>query len=586
MAVVIRMPAHRPPTAPPSRPSRPPLLSLLLTRLCDRSPGLAASLLGGAIAAGLGLACVSVLVMALWVSSPYPDSGPGGALHLAAALWFLAHGVELVRTDTLSGVPAPVGVTPLLLLVLPVLLVYRGAREAVDAPEHDGDGADAPPPVRARTAWTGVVAGYLGVGGCAALYASGGELRPQWGWVAVCLPLLAAGAAGAGVWTAYGRPREPLLRLAVVLPGPVRRRLLGRDTRVRWGTAVRASLAGVAVFFGGGTLLLAVELVAHGDVARASFLQLTEGWTGRFAVLLLCVSLIPNAAVWSASYAVGPGFALGAGHVVNPLAADPAPLLPPFPLLAAVPVDGPGTPLNWLAGAVPMAAGVTMAWFVVGRAVRRRWPAGRTAGVMTLAALLCALLLAALAELAGGPLGVAALTRFGPVWWQTGAATCAWLLGAGVPAALALRACRGLGPASLAAWLGFGKQRPGEEPPTERENPAPAQAPVAVLLPDQGDGDTFEPYEALPAEPYERVPATPPPPDPWQDETARKTPWAPLRKASEPPDGPSDPRLSDGPSGPRLSEGPNGPRLSDGSSGPRPSHSPDGTRSADSSDGS
>ncbi|MEU9150818.1 DUF6350 family protein [Streptomyces sp. NPDC048417] len=543
---------------------------------------MAASLLGGAIAAGLGLACFSVLVMALWVSSPYPDSGPSGALHLAAALWFLAHGVELVRTDTLSGVPAPVGVTPLLLLVLPVLLVYRGAREAVDAPEHDGDGADAPPPVRARTAWTGVVTGYLGVGGCAALYASGGELRPEWGWVAVCLPLLAAGAAGAGVWTAYGRPREPLLSLAVLLPGPVRRRLLGRDTRVRWGTAVRASLAGVTVFFGGGTVLLAVELVAHGDAARASFLQLTEGWTGRFAVLLLCVSLIPNAAVWSASYAVGPGFALGAGHVVNPLTADPAPLLPPFPLLAAVPADGPGAPVNWLAGAVPMAAGVTMAWFVVGRAARRRWPAGRTAGVMTLAALLCALLLAALAELAGGPLGVAALARFGPVWWQTGAATCAWLLGAGVPAALALRACRGLGPASLAAWLGFGKQQPGEEPPTEKKSESPAPAPAAVILPDQGDGDT---YEALPAEPYEMVPATPPPPDTWQEETARKARWAALREASEPSRSPKGTRSSETPDGPRPPDSPDGTRPLESPGGTRPSESPDGTRSGDGPDG-
>ncbi|MFJ3757181.1 DUF6350 family protein [Streptomyces sp. NPDC090080] len=557
MAVVIRMPAHRPTSAPSSRgprPSRPPLLPQLLDRLRDRSPGLAASLLGGAIAAGLGLACFAVLVMALWVSSPYPDSGPGGALHLAAALWLLAHGIELVRTDTLSGVPAPVGVTPLLLLVLPALLVYRGAREVVDAPDTDdgADGLDVPPPVRARTAWTGVVAGYLGVGGCAALYASGGELRPVWGWVAVCLPVLATAAAGAGVWSAYGRPREPLLRPAAVLPGPVRRLLLGRDTRVRWGTAVRAALAGATVFLGGGTLLLAVSLVLHGEPARTSFLQLTEGWTGRFAVLLLCVALIPNAAVWAASYAVGPGFVLGAGHVVSPLAAHPAPLLPPFPLLAAVPAHGPGTSLNWLAGAVPLAAGCTMAWFVVGRAARRRWAAGRTAGVMVLAALLCALLLAALAGLAGGPLGVAALSGFGPVWWQTGAAAGAWLLVSGVPAALVLRAWRGLGPLSLAAWLGFGGPRPAEETAAEKKaekaekekkaelkNETPqAPAPVAVVLPDQGDGDTFEPYEVLPAEPYEVRRAAQSPSEAWQEEVARTMGWAAPREAADPPDGP------------------------------------------------
>jgi len=118
MAGVIQMTARR------------TSLSPLLTRLRDRTPGLAASLLGGAVAAGLGLGSFAVLVMMLWISSPYPDSGPGGALHVAAALWLLAHGVELARTDTLSGVPAPVGVTPLLLLALPLWLVHRAARAA------------------------------------------------------------------------------------------------------------------------------------------------------------------------------------------------------------------------------------------------------------------------------------------------------------------------------------------------------------------------------------------------------------------------------------------------------------------------
>ncbi|MFF3987667.1 DUF6350 family protein [Streptomyces sp. NPDC001797] len=571
MAVVIRMTARRP-SLPSRRHSSPPLLS----RVRDRSPGLGASLAAGALAAGLGLGSFAVLAIALWVSSPYPDSGPGGALHVAAALWLLAHGVELVRTDTLSGVPAPVGVTPLLLLLVPALLLQRAARYAVDAPE--GDDPDAPPPVRARTAWAGVVAGYLGVGGCAALYASGGALRPQWAWVAVSPPLLAACAAGAGVWTAYGRPREPLLRPVPLLPAAVRRRLLGRDTRVRWGTALRASLAATAVFLGGGTLLLAVSLVGHGDTARASFLQLTEGWTGRFAVLFLCVSLIPNAAVWSASYAVGPGFALGAGHHVTPLASDPAPLLPPFPLLAAVPQHGPGIWVHWVAGAVPVVAGVTVAWFVAARAAERRWSAERTAGVAALAALLGALLLAALAELAGGPLGVAALASFGPVWWQTGAATGGWLLAVGLPTALTLRAWRREGADSLAAWLGFAGRKPRDDgqgaeqertqgsrapsapartpAPTPASAPAATQAPVFVagLLPDQadGDGDASERYEALPAEPHHVHPVDPlpgellpvhplpgelppvaPPPGPWEDEAARKARWTALRKLSE-----------------------------------------------------
>ncbi|MDN3024525.1 DUF6350 family protein [Streptomyces sp. S.PB5] len=330
--------------------------SSLLTRARDRCPGLAASLLGGALAAGLGLGSFAVLVMVLWISSPYPDSGPGGALHVAAALWLLAHGAELVRTDTLSGVPAPVGVTPLLLVVVPAWLVYRAARDAVDDEAEATRGSG-------RTVFAGVVLGYLAVGAGAALYAAGGDLRPSWVWTCMCVPVVVAVAAGAAVWTAYGRPREPVDSALLLLPAGLRRLL--HD-----GTAARAALAGVAVLVGGGALLLAASLVWHGGAARLSFLQLTEGWSGRFAVLLLCVALVPNAAVWATSYALGPGFMLGAGHMVAPLSSAPAPLLPPFPLLAAVPQAGTGTWLNWAAGAVPVVGGVTVGWFV-GRAASR-----------------------------------------------------------------------------------------------------------------------------------------------------------------------------------------------------------------------
>lgn len=472
-------------------------LSPLLTRMRDREPGLAASLLGGAVAAGLGFASFAALLMVLWVSSPYPDSGPGGALHVAGALWLLAHGVELVRTDTLSGAPMPVGVTPLLLLALPVWLVYRAARDAVDAPAD----ADGPPPVPAYTVWTGVVLGYLGVGGAVALYCSGGELRPSWPWVTVCLPLVAAGSAAAGVWAAYGRPREPVLSALAVLPGPVRRLVFGEDARARLGTAVRATGAAAAVFLGGGALALAVSLVWHGGAARASFLQLTEGWTGRFAVLLLGIALIPNAAVWAASYALGPGFLLGVGHVVQPFASDPAPLLPPFPLLAAVPDAGAGTPPNWAAGLVPVAAGMTAGWFVARGAVRRpepgapvsaRWSAARTAGMVLLTAVLCAAALALFADLAGGPLGVSALARFGPVWWQTGGAAGVWTALFGMPVALVVRAWR--------LWRGRGAR--GGELPTQGPGAATGNAGAGK---DQGTTQTKTTAEGGKAEPEEEA---------------------------------------------------------------------------------
>ncbi|MER7487242.1 DUF6350 family protein [Streptomyces sp. NPDC126497] len=447
MAGVIQMTARR--TTP----------AALLTRLRDRSPGLAPGLLGGALAAGLGLAAFTVLVILLWISSPYPDSGPGGALHIAAALWLLAHGAELVRTDTLSGVPAPVGVPPLLLLALPVWLLHRAARDAAEG-GTDGAGGEAPL-VPGRTAWAGVLLGYLAVGAPAALYCAGGVLRPAWQWTVLCVPLVAGLAAGAGVWTAYGRPSGPLERvLGAALPRGVRHLVLGPYGRP--GVVVRAAVAGTTVLVGGGALLLVGSLGRHGGEARRAFLRLTEGWSGWLAVLLLCVALVPNAAVWAAAYALGPGFLLGTGTLVTPSSSPPVPPLPPFPLLAAVPDAGAGATSNWAVGALPVTAGLVVGWFA-GRGAASSGPApaparpgARTAGAAGLAAVLCAALLSVLAAFAGGPLGVATLARFGPVWWQVGAAALVWLVLVAVPTSLAVRAWRRRPPGD-----GAGDRRPG-----------------------------------------------------------------------------------------------------------------------------
>ncbi|WP_345656277.1 cell division protein PerM [Streptomyces siamensis] len=561
---------------------RPPL-PILLVRLRDRSPGLGSGLLGGAVAAGLGLGSSAVLVMALWISSPYPDSGPGGALHVAASLWLLAHGVELIRTDTLSGLPMPVGVTPLLLPALPLWLVHRAARDAAE-------GVRAAP----ATAWAGVVAGYLSVGTAAALYASGGALRPSWGWVVVCLPPLAALAAGAGVWTAYGRPRGPLPPWASRVPrrlparpaAAVRRlvavgeRLLGGEDRFLGG-ALRAAAAGTAVLVGGGALLVAVSLAWHGGVARDSFLQLTDVWSGRLAVLLLCLALVPNAAVWGAAYGLGPGVVLGTGHVAGPLsvaAAGPrasTDLLPAFPLLAAVP--GEKGPFGWATGVLPVAAGATVAWFVVGvaappdGAAQEAWSRKRTAGAALLAAGWCGGVFGLLAALAGGPLGVAALTDFGPVWWQVGPAAALWAAAVGVPVAVGLRGRRvRRGPRAAAGGSAaagkFLRRRPAFSPfrlpwgsrpygpsrPRPRDDLGePAAGASAGGAAAAGRADDFEPYDFLPVDTpgslwdedpadvtgsIRHEPAADAEGFPWHEEASREARWAALREAARLPD--------------------------------------------------
>ncbi|MFE2145967.1 DUF6350 family protein [Streptomyces sp. NPDC059456] len=397
-----------------------------------RSPAAAACVLGGAMAAGLGLGFLAVLVIVLWISSPYPDSGPGGALHLAAGLWLLAHGTELVRYDTLSGVPAPVGVTPLLLVGLPALLMRRAARLG-SAPGDGSDAGDGDEILPASAVFSAVTCGYLCVGSIATVYAAGGPMPADPLSAAWHVPLVAALAAAGGVWAAKGRPVGPLPHR---VPEAVRRAF----ARPRYAVALRAGAAGVLVLLGGGALLVGASLAWHAAEVQGSFLALTGVWSGRFAVLLLALALLPNAVVWGAAYALGPGFALGAGATATPLGFAGSPALPRFPLLAALPPQGPGSLLTCAAAGVPLLAGLAVGWFAVRRAREVRYR--ETALTAALGALVCALLMAGLAAAASGPLGSRGLASFGPVWWATGAAALVWTLLPAVPVAVAVHSWR------------------------------------------------------------------------------------------------------------------------------------------------
>ncbi|MDV5147858.1 DUF6350 family protein [Streptomyces sp. SBC-4] len=419
-----------------------------------RSAALATACVRGGVAAGLGLGALAVLVTAAWISSPHPDSGPGGALHAATGLWLLAHGVDLIRTDTLSGLPAPLGVVPMLLSVLPVWLVHRAARDTLDP----GGGSDRPRPSPSG-AVAAVSGGYLLVASVVVVYSESGPLPAELISAGFWLPAVVFGAAGTGVWTALGRP----------LPG-----------QRQAAAAVRAAGLGLVTLCGGGAVVAAVSLAWHAGEAQAAFEGLAGEWSGRAAVLLLVLALLPNAAVWGAAYGLGPGFTLGTGALATPLGLAGDPAVPSFPLLAALPAEGRGTWTHWAALAVPLAATLVQGWRV-GRTARG-WPARDVALTALAAAWACGAAVAVLAAAAGGPLGSGRLSDFGPVWWQAGAATVLWGACVGVPVALAVRAwgLRALRPKSL---------------PLPVPAPAPATAPAtaqAAASAGAGFGDPFD----------------------------------------------------------------------------------------------
>ncbi|WGP14614.1 DUF6350 family protein [Streptomyces sp. SH5] len=571
----------------------------------NRTLALASALVKGVVAAGLGLGALTVLVMVVWISSPYPDSGPGGALRAAAGVWLLAHGAGLVRPDTLSGVPAPVGVVPLLLVLGPVWLAHRAARDVAEVREEPREGAGAEPPEGARGggregtrersagpsragAFCAVTAGYLLVVAGAAAYARGGPFYADPDTLAFPVALLVAGAAAAGVWTAAGRPFGPAPSWS---PLAVQEAVARTLFRHRAEAAFRSAAAGVTVLLGGGALLVAVALGRNAAAAQDAFLGLAGDWSGRVAVLLLAAALAPNAALWGAAYGLGPGFSLGTGATATPLGLDGTPALPRFPLLAAVPDQGPGALPNWAALAVPVAAALAVAWFVVRRAApvdapaARAWSPHETVLVTLLAALGCGGGTALLTAVAGGPIGTGALSAFGPVWWLTGPAALVWTAVIGVPAALLLRLWRLRTPgwawrrdvpeADDAPTAGTEAGRGGEEGKGEEgedeeggvpgrpcrwwapwrgrrgaageageagpggpASPAASSVPAPGSAPEEASG--FEPYDFLPTDPWHGKNGSWHGKDgswhgkdgPWHGKDSREARWASLKQGS------------------------------------------------------
>lgn len=405
----------------------------------SRSAALASAFVRGVLAAGLGLGSLSVLVMLLWISSPYPDSGPGGALHVASGLWLLAHGAELVRADTVGGHPVPVGTVPLLLGVLPVWLVHRAARDSAETGGRSSAGTSA------VGAFCAVSAGYLLVVLASAAYAQGGALPADRVSLAFPVTVVVAVAAAAGVWAARGRPLTPLL---VWAPLRVQEAAARSRFRAGAGVALRSAAAadarvagrrGAAGRRGPGVARGRGEGVLPGAVRRLGGPDLRTPAGGRTRSERGDVGRVlrPRAGVRPGRFLHG-----------YPLAFTGPPALPDFPLLAAVPSHGPGTGANWAATAVPAVAGLVVARFVARGAVPVRerreetWGQGRTALVAGVAAVGCGIGAAVLASASGGPLGTGALAEFGPVWWLVGPAALAWTAVIGVPVALALRAWR------------------------------------------------------------------------------------------------------------------------------------------------
>lgn len=354
------------------RPARP-------SALPPRSP-LASGAAAALWAVLLGLAVVVVAVLIAWVAAPHDDTGPGDALRAGVLGWLLAHHADL---RTAAGA---VTLVPLGLLALPAVVCWRSGRWAGRVA---GDGS--PGPTLAVVAafvatYTTAAALLASLAGSAGTGARGGS--------ALAGAFVASLVAG-GLGAAQGAG----------LVGPLLARLPGR---VR--LAARGAAAGLAVLVAGGALLLAAALVGHAGEVSGLTRALRPDPVGGVALLVLGLLALPGAVVWAASFAVGPGFAVGAGTSVAPAGVSLG-AVPAFPLLGALPGSGPAPLPALVALVLPLLAGL-----VVGALLARHSAEGdaATAALAFVSGAVAGAALGVLAAASAGALGAERLAVLGP----------------------------------------------------------------------------------------------------------------------------------------------------------------------------
>ncbi len=386
--------------------------------------------------AGGSAAVVSMLTIALpallvWVASSESTVDWTRALSVGSSAWLLANGADLR-----SG-PATISLMPWLLTAIPLVVATIAARRVLVQLD---DGRP-----RRFERWGGLrrdvadaglafVASYAAVGLVVALATSGDPLH--------------ASVLGSVLGTAVLGAVSVLVALALEFRGEIGSvapdLTAGLEARlsIHLRRAIRPGLWGALAIYGAGLALALVVVVMHlGRIGRL-YDTLGADPVGMSVLSLGQFLVLPNVALWAASWMAGPGFGFGEGTAITWSHSNPG-LLPLIPGLGALPDPGPLPAGLWLSVLVPVAAGALVGWRAV-RAVARLSSWQVKAKVAVAACVVAALVLTLASALAGGSLGAARLSGVGAASLVFGAAVLGeLLLGAAVVVGLShLRVAR------------------------------------------------------------------------------------------------------------------------------------------------
>ncbi|MFZ2963809.1 MAG: DUF6350 family protein, partial [Rhodoglobus sp.] len=185
---------------------------------------------------------------------------------------------------------------------------------------------------------------------------------------------------------------------------------LATVTALRGGAAAAAAILAVAAIVTTGAIVFAYARIItlyeslHGEVL------------GGIAITLGQLALLPNLVIWTASWLIGPGFAIGTGSLVSPLGTQLGPL-PALPVLGALPGGQPA--FGFVGLLVPIVAGFLIGTVLAGR-LRGRLDDGPLLLAGLGAGVVGGVLLGLLAWASAGSAGPGRLVHVGPDPWAVG----------------------------------------------------------------------------------------------------------------------------------------------------------------------
>ena len=376
-------------------------------------------------AVGLGIALVPLTI--LWAAQYHLAVDWFIFWRAAGDVWLVGHGVNLtIAVDPLTaatlglpGAAVPFQIT-IAALGFALFTAAFGVRTGLRASE---------------TAYrvTGVVSAlavFAALSAIVTVTSTSALVHPSL-WQGIVLPPFVY-AIGIAIGIGSGLARRERMRRAALsettpvpragrLASSLRMRLDALPPAFRSGAAAaaRGGTAAAALVIAGAALVLTVLVVVDFGSVVGLYERLQSGALGGAALTVAQAAFIPNFVIWTAAWLIGPGFAIGTGSSVWPVATQLGPI-PTVPLFGVLPTGG--LALGFLGLLVPLLAGFLAA--ILLRSHVNRSAAVHGTGWVFLTALgvgiVAGIELGLLAWWSSGSLGPGRLHDVGPNPWMVG----------------------------------------------------------------------------------------------------------------------------------------------------------------------